>query len=433
MTNRNLLSAGGGLGQLFSGELTRRDAFRLAAGLGLSFALPGLDLRAAQSRGNGRPRSLITLWMGGGPSQLETFDPHPGKTISGETKAIDTKLPGVQVAHLLPHTAEQVHEMCVIRSMVSKEGDHERGTYLVKTGYRPDPTLIHPALGAIVAHELPAGGVEIPRYISIMNSQWPGRGGFLGDDYDAFKVLDPRQNLQNMKSRVDDDRQARRLKDLEVVERTFRNRRRMQSDGTLHQETVRRALTMMTSEQLKAFKVEDEPAEVRAAYGDSRFGAGCLIARRLIEVGVRAVEVTLEGFDTHAKNFSGHETNCKILDPAFAALINDLKERDLFESTVVLWIGEFGRTPKINPLGGRDHWPTGFSAVVGGGGFRSGLVIGETDPEGVKTEPVDPIEIHDLYATILKTLGVEYNKELTTPIGRPMALCKGKPIDRLLV
>jgi hypothetical protein len=371
--------------------------------------------------------------MGGGPSQLETFDPHPGKTISGETKAIDTKLPGVQVAHLLPHTAEQVHEMCVIRSMVSKEGDHERGTYLVKTGYRPDPTLIHPALGAIVAHELPAGGVEIPRYISIMNSQWPGRGGFLGDDYDAFKVLDPRQNLQNMKSRVDDDRQARRLKDLEVVERTFRNRRRMQSDGTLHQETVRRALTMMTSEQLKAFKVEDEPAEVRAAYGDSRFGAGCLIARRLIEVGVRAVEVTLEGFDTHAKNFSGHETNCKILDPAFAALINDLKERDLFESTVVLWIGEFGRTPKINPLGGRDHWPTGFSAVVGGGGFRSGLVIGETDPEGVKTEPVDPIEIHDLYATILKTLGVEYNKELTTPIGRPMALCKGKPIDRLLV
>ncbi len=433
MINCNSVYAGGGLGQFFSGELTRRDALRLAAGLGLSFALPGLESRAAQSRGSERPKSLITLWMGGGPSQLETFDAHAGKTISGETKAIDTKLPGVQVAHLLPHTAEQVHEMCVIRSMVSKEGDHERGTYLVKTGYRPDPTLIHPALGAIVAHELPAGGVEIPRYISIMNSQWPGRGGFLGDDYDAFKVLDPRQNLQNMKGKVDDVRQARRLKDLEVVERAFRDRRRIQSDGTLHQETVRRALTMMTSDQLKAFKVEDEPAEVRAAYGDTPFGAGCLIARRLIEVGVRAIEVTLEGFDTHAKNFSGHETNCKILDPAFAALINDLKERDLFESTVVLWIGEFGRTPKINPLGGRDHWPTGFSAVVGGGGFRSGLVIGETDPEGIKTDPIDPIEIHDLYATILKALGVEYNKELTTPIGRPMALCKGKPIDRLLV
>jgi len=265
-----------------------------------------------------------------------------------------------------------------------------------------------------------------------MNSQWPSRGGFLGDDYDAFKVLDPRQNLQNMKSKVEQDRQERRLKDLDVVERAFRNRRLFQSDGTLHQETVRRALTMMSSEQLKAFKVEEEPSEVRAAYGDTPFGAGCLIARRLVDVGVRAVEVTLEGFDTHTKNHAGHVTNTKILDPAFAALIHDLKERDLLESTVVLWIGEFGRTPKINPLGGRDHWPTGFSAVVGGGGFKSGLVIGETDPEGTKTDPSDPIEVYDLYATILKTLGIEYQKELATPIGRPMALCKGKPIDRLL-
>lgn len=429
--NRNSI-AEGHCRPLSSGELSRREALRLAAGLGLSFALPGLELRAAQSRGSDRPRTLITLWMGGGPSQLETFDPHPGKSISGETKAIDTKLPGLQVAHLLPQTAEQIHELCVIRSMVSKEGDHERGTYLVKTGYRPDPTLIHPALGAIIAHELPARGVEIPHYISIMNSQWPGRGGFLGDDYDAFKVLDPLQNLQNMKSRVDEERQTRRLKDLDVVERAFRSRRRVQSDATLHQETVRRALAMMTSEQLKAFKIEDEPSEVRAAYGQTPFGAGCLIARRLVEVGVRAIEVTLEGFDTHTKNFPGHEANCKILDPAFAALVHDLKERDLLETTVVLWIGEFGRTPKINPLGGRDHWPTGFSAVVGGGGFRSGLVIGQTDPEGIRTDPVDPIEIHDLYATILKTLGVEYNKELTTPVGRPMALCKGKPIDRLL-
>jgi hypothetical protein len=413
-------------------ELTRRDALRVATGLGLSFALPGLDLRAAQERGSQRPKSLITLWMGGGPSQLETFDPHPGTKIGGETKSIDTKMPGVQIADLLPQAAEQVHELCLIRSMVSKEGDHERATYLLKTGYRPDPTLIHPSLGAIVTHELPDAGVEIPRHVSILNSQWPARGGFLGDNYDAFKVLDPRQNLLNMKARVESDRQQRRLKDLEVVENAFRNRRRLQSDGTLHQETVRRALTMMTSEQLKAFQMEDEPAEVRAAYGDTPFGAGCLIARRLVEVGVRAIEVSLEGFDTHAKNHTGHITQTKILDPAFAALIHDLKQRDLLQSTVVLWIGEFGRTPKINPLGGRDHWPTGFSAVIGGGGFRSGLCIGETDPEGVKTEPSDPIEVHDLYATILKTLGVEYAKELTTAIGRPMALCKGKPIDRLL-
>jgi uncharacterized protein (DUF1501 family) len=424
---------GTGFPRIDGTEISRRNVLELAAGFGLSFLLPGLQGRAADTRGKERPKSLITLWMGGAPSQLETFDPHPDTKIGGETKAIATKLPGLQISHLLPNMAEQIHEMCLIRSMVSKEGDHERASYLIKTGYRPDPTLIHPSLGAIVAHELPVGGVEIPRHISILNSQWPGRGGFLGDDYDPFKVLDPKQNLQNMKAKVEQDRQTRRLKDLEVVENTFRNRRQIQSDATLHQDTVRRALTMMTSEQLKAFQYEEEPAEIRAAYGDTPFGAGCLIARRLVEVGVRSIEVNLEGFDTHANNFNGQSTQARIFDPAFAALIHDLKRRDLFDSTVMLWAGEFGRTPTINNVGGRDHWPTGFSCVVGGGGFRNGLVIGETDPEGKKTDPADPIEIYDLFATIMKTLGVEYNKEVATPIGRPMALCKGKPIDRLLV
>jgi hypothetical protein len=417
----------------FRGEgISRRDVLQLAAATGLSFLLPGLEGRAADARGQERPKSLITLWMGGAPSQLETFDPHPGTLIGGETKAINTKLPGVQISHLLPNMAEQFHEMCLIRSMVSKEGDHERASYLIKTGYRPETTLIHPSLGAIVAHELPDDRVEIPRYISILNSQWPGRGGFLGDDYDPFKVLDPKQNLQNMKAKVEPDRQTRRLKDLDVVEKTFRKGRRIQSDATLHQDTVRRALTMMTSEQLKSFQFEQEPAEIKAAYGNTPFGAGCLIARRLVEVGVRSVEVNLDGFDTHANNFSGQSTQARIFDPAFAALIGDLKQRDLLDSTVVLWIGEFGRTPTINKLAGRDHWPTGFSCVVGGGGFQKGLVIGETDPEGQKTEPSDPIEIHDLFATIMKALGVEYNKEVTTPIGRPMALCKGRPIERLI-
>lgn len=424
---------GSGLSDLRRARMGRRDVLKLAAGLGLSFALPALPSRAADLRGGERPKSLITLWMGGGPSQLETFDPHPGTKIGGQVQAIDTKVPGLQVSSLLPQTAEWVHELCVIRSMVSKEGDHERGAYLLKTGYRPDPTLIHPSLGAIVAHELPSPKLEIPSHVSIMNTQWPARGGFLGDEYDAFKLLDPSKNLQNMKAPVAAERQDRRRRSLDVVERSFRSRRALQADATLHQETVARALSMMTSDQLKAFQVEEEPEEVRAAYGGTPFGTGCLIARRLIETGVRAIEINLEGFDTHAKNHEGHVTNTKILDPALAALICDLTERDLLESTVLLWIGEFGRTPKINPLGGRDHWPTGFSCVVGGGGFHKGLVIGQTDPEGEKTAPVDPIEVHDLYATILKTLGVDYSRELTTPIGRPMALCKGQPIDRLLV
>jgi uncharacterized protein (DUF1501 family) len=234
-----------------------------------------------------------------------------------------------------------------------------------------------------------------------------------------------------MLPRVDAARQDRRLANLDVVERAF-GQRRAQVEATQHHDTIHRARQMMTSDQLRAFQIADEPAAVRAAYGDTHFGVGCLIARRLVEVGVRAVEVNLGGFDTHTNNYEGHKANAAILDPAFASLIHDLKARDLLDSTIVLCIGEFGRTPRINPLEGRDHWPGGFSCLVGGGGFRRGVVLGATDPTGERNAPDDPIEVHDLYATILHALGIEYFKELATPIGRPMALCKGKPIERLL-
>jgi hypothetical protein len=409
----------------------------MAGGLGLSFLLPALDTRAADERGPARAKSLILLWMGGGPSQLETWDPHPGTKIGGPTASIKTKIEGLEIADLFPKTAEHIHHLNVIRSMVSKEGDHERGTYLLKTGYRPDPTLIHPSLGAILAHKYEAdgeSGVDIPRFISLSPGQWPGRGGFLGDQFDGFKVFDPRDSLNNMASRVVEQRQARRIASLNVVENTFAQRRQIQTDATRHRDTVQRALKMMTSDQLKAFRdVDQEPLALRTAYGDSPFGRGCLVARRLVERGVRAVEVELNGFDTHAQNFTGHKTQADILDPAFSTLINDLHELDLLASTVVLCIGEFGRTPNINPLEGRDHWPTGFSAVVGGGGFRSGLVVGATDPTGKEKDPEDPIEVADLFATILHTLGVEHNREMQTPIGRPMKLSAGKVLDRLLV
>ncbi len=416
---------------LNASDISRRNVLRIAAGLGLTFALPPLDLRAASRRGGERPKSLMTLWLAGGPSQLETWDPHPGTSIGGEVGLVKTRLPSLEIADLYPRVAEQIDVLTVIRSLVSKEGDHERGTYLLKTGYRPDPTLIHPAIGAIVAHELPVAGVEIPRHVSIVETQWPPRGGFLGDEFDAFKILDPNQNLQNIASRAQGDRQQRRLNNLEVIEQSFRRPRPALSSDT-QQDTVKRALAMMNSEQLKAFHADDEPVAVRQAYGETAFGRGCLVARRLIETGVRAVEINLNGWDTHARNHEGHKSNAAILDPAFAALLHDLRERDLLASTVVLCIGEFGRTPHINPLGGRDHWPTGFSAVVGGGGLRGGQVIGKTDPQGEKTLPEDPLEIADLYATILHTLGVDYHKELNTPIGRPMRLCAGQPIARLL-
>lgn len=415
-----------------SGLLQRRQLLQMAAGLGLSWFLPGLDARAAEARGAERPRSLITLWMTGGPSQLETWDPHPGTVIGGPTKSIPTRQPGLEIASLFPRMAEQMDALCVIRSMVSKEGDHERGTYLLRTGYLPDTTLVHPSLGAILAHELPPAGVEIPRHISILGGQFPARGGFLGDAYDPFKIFDPGRDLRNMVAHVDKPRQTRRLQDLDVIEQSFAQRRRLQAEGTLHRQTMERALTMMSSDQLKAFKIEEETVSTRAKYGDTPFGRGCLVARRLVEVGVSAIEVNLAGFDSHANNFEAHTTNAAILDPAFAALMADLRERHLLDSTVVLCIGEFGRTPRINPLDGRDHHPNGFSAVVGGGGLRGGQCIGATDPSGTKKAPTDPVEVKDLYATILKTLGVSYNKEVLTPIGRPMKFSAGKPIERLL-
>ena len=413
-------------------EIHRRDVLRLAAAWGLSFALPPLDLRAAQKRGTERVKSLIILWMGGGPSQLETWDPHPGTKIGGEVKAIPTRVKGLEIADLYPQMAEQLQDLNVVRSLVTKEGDHERGTYMVKTGYRPDPTLRHPTLGAILETELPLAGVEIPRHIALGDSQWPGWGGFLGAEHDAFKVYNPGYDLHNMQSFRSKESQTRRLANLNVLEQAFQSGRQAQAKKTLHSDAIKRALQMMSSEQLRAFKIQDESQATRTAYGDTQFGRGCLVARRLVEEGVRSVEVTLNGWDSHARNLESHRSNAAILDPAFAALMHDLRQRDLLQSTVVLCIGEFGRTPQINPLEGRDHWPTGFSCVIGGGGLRSGLVIGQTDLEHAKTEPADPIQVPDLYATLLKLFGIEYNKEVIAPIGRPMAYSSGKPIARLL-
>jgi hypothetical protein len=405
---------------------------RRAAALGLSFALPALAPREARARGTDRPTSLVLVWLAGGPSQLETWDPHPGTHIGGETKAIDTTLPGVQIAEWYPRVAEQLHHLNVIRSLVSKEGDHERGTYLVKTGYRPDPTLVHPSIGAVLTHEFPNPQTQIPLHLSLNPSPWPGRGGFLGDQYDAFKVFEPGAGLQNIKSRVASPRQQRRVQGLDLVERAFGARRGQAVDATLHRQTVQRAVEMMDSSQLAAFEIDREPEQVRQRYGDTRFGHGCLVARRLLEEGVRAIEVTLDGFDSHVNNFETHKARAEALDPALAALVSDLVERDLYDSTLLVCLGEFGRTPSINPLGGRDHWPSGFSCLVGGGGLRRGVVLGETDPTGQKIEPAYPIEVPDLYATLYEAFGVDFTREYQTPIGRPMAICPGQPIEALL-
>jgi Protein of unknown function (DUF1501) len=415
-----------------SESLSRRDLLRTAGALGLSFLLPPLEARAANERGVRRKKSLVTIWLEGGPSQLETWDPHPGAKIGGPTKGISTSIPGVQIADTFPTLAAELSSLSVIRSLVSKEGDHERGSYFLKTGYRPDPTLRHPSLGAILVNQIPDASLVIPQHIAIGNSQWPPRGGFLGDQLDAFRVYDPGRDVPNLNAPVEAARQTRRVSNLEVVSKAFERHRQQQVEKTLHQHMIERALEMMSSDQLRAFQIEGETHKLRDAYGDTTFGRGCLVARRLVEAGIRAVEITLSGFDTHANNFNGHRENARILDPALATLLRDLRERDLLQSTVVLVIGEFGRSPAINPLDGRDHWPSGFSCLVGGGGLKSGLAIGSTDPQGREKMPHEPVEVADLFATIFKTFGVDFAHEVITPIGRPMAFSSGKPISRLL-
>ena len=411
---------------------TRRRFLEIASGLGVSLMLPGMESRAAEQRGPKRASSFITLWLAGGPSQLETWDPHPGTKIGGPTKAIKTSLPGLQIAEHYPRVAEQMQSLSVVRSLVSKEGDHERATAYVKTGYRPDPTTKYPALGAVIAHERPVKGLEIPQYVSLGAGEWPGRGGYLGDQYDAFRIFNPGNGIRNMRAAVSGKRQKKRLDSLAVVSQAFSQGRQWQVKRSLHENTIERALKMMSSKQLSAFEIDEEPESTKRRYGDSQFGRGCLVARRLVEVGVRSIEVTLNGFDSHANNFEAQANRARDLDPAFAALIQDLKERDLFDSTIVLCIGEFGRTPQINPLDGRDHWPTGFPAVIGGGGIQAGRIIGKTDPTGEKTDPENPLTVPDLYATILHQLNIDPDKEMMTPIGRPLALCDGTPIKELI-
>lgn len=429
---------------MFNESLKRRQLLQSMAAMGLSLSLPALPPAQAKLRREERPKSLITLWMNGGMSQLETWDPHPQPGVSADDQAqsIATTVPDLQISEFLPQMAEQMDQVTLIRSMTSPEGDHARGAAFVKTGYRLEPTLIYPSLGAVLASQLPDDTVEIPQHVALGTDQFFPRGGYLGNQWDAFRVFNPGRSLTNLRAGVSDDRLQMRKAGLDKLAERFQRGRPTAERSTLHQDTVERALRMMSSEQLKAFELDDVSAAVRSAYGDSRFGRGCLIARRLVEVGVRAVEVSLNGFDTHVNNYDGQKTQADQLDPAMSTLLQELADRDLLDSTIVLCITEFGRTPTVNPAGGRDHWPHYFSCVVAGGGFRSGLVMGQTpavpkkQPTGdggrQKPTPVDPVTVPQLYATILHAMGLRWDEEKVTPIGRPIRLADAAPLPQLL-
>lgn len=413
-------------------SLNRRH-FLAAGASSFAWLTPlGTALARVSEQKRAPAKSVIVLWMGGGPSQLETFDPKPGTNIAAGTKAISTAAKGVQLAEGLERLAEQMNHVALVRSLWSPEGDHERGTSIVKTGVRPDPTTAYPSLGAVICHALPDKTVDIPRHVSIMPTEWPARGGALGAEYDAFKVFDPKDKVPDVTPHVPQARFDQRLEDLKVVEDAFAKGRGRRVDATGHRDTMARARKMMSSEQLKAFDVSLEPASVQKEYGDTPFGRGCLAARRLTEVGVRCVEVTLGGWDSHANN---HQVTTRLkgeLDPAFAALIRDLKQRGTLKDTVVLCVGEFGRTPQLNALAGRDHWPHNFAAAIAGGGVKGGTVVGESDPNGGKLPEDKRQPIANLNATVLKALGIDWEHTLRSPIGRTFPRSEGKPIDAIL-
>ncbi|MCA8991320.1 MAG: DUF1501 domain-containing protein [Planctomycetaceae bacterium] len=404
------------------GGLSRRSLLKslsfgaLATGV-LSFR-DALTLQAEELRRQGR--SLIVLWMQGGPSQFETFDPKPKHENGGETKTIQTAIPGVQIAEGWEKMAGVMNEVALIRSMTNKEGNHQRATYQMHTGYVPSGSVKHPGFGSAVAHQIADPENDLPAVVSIGPTQG---AGFLGVDFEPFVVNNPGQLPSNVGAPVADTRMNRRLGLLGQLEGEFRERG-AEVGVENHRQLYDKASKLVLSPETKAFDFKDEPAEVQARYGDSQFGRGCLLARRLVEHGVSYIEVRSNGWDTHQDNFDTIKRNASQVDPAGAALIADLKERGLLEKTVVLWTGEFGRTPRVNPRGGRDHYPRVFNSWIAGGGIKGGQVIGASTADGTAVDHT-PVTVPDLLSSICKAMQVDPTHENISPLGRPMKIVDG--------
>jgi Protein of unknown function (DUF1501) len=392
-----------------------------------------LEANAQQLKSN--QKRCILLWMSGGPSHMDTWDLKPdSEKNGGPFKPIETSAPGVMISEHLPNVAKQMKHLNIIRSLDSKEGNHDRGTYMMHTGYQPNPTVVHPSFGSYCSVELGERleNFDLPHFISI-NSPSLG-AGFLGMSHSPFMVQNPNAPIANLKppAGVDDYRQERRLTMLSHVEKNFLSQKRGQA-ATDHRAVYAKTVRMMNSQYTKALQIDKEPAAVRDRYGRGSFGSGCLMARKLVEAGVTFVEVALGGWDTHANAFETLSTRLlPELDKGMGSLVADLDERGLLKDTMIVWMGEFGRTPRINQNAGRDHWPRSWSVVMGGGGLKGGQAIGATDKDGV--DVIDkPVGVMDLIATMTKGMGIPLATQYTTPLGRPMKIVDGgKPIAEMI-
>jgi Protein of unknown function (DUF1501) len=423
-------------------ELTRRqfvsNAARAYLGVHL-FPMLGSSLASAAppvaGAKSGTAKNVIYLYMSGGMSHVDTFDPKPkNKAVMGKTEAIPTKVDGLMLGNYLPKTAGVMEHVCVINSMNSTQGAHEQGTYTMHTSYDLRGTIKHPGLGAWVVK---LGGrihPELPGFVAINSSPENVGGGFFGAKYSAALIGSPDDGLQDSKraDSVSAEDFDRRLSLADRMNSEFHNRY-PNADVKAYEELYREAITLMKSKDIKAFDLSEESAATRALYGSGRFAQGCLLARRLVENGVRFVEVQLGGWDTHVDNFTGVAGRCKEFDQAYAALITDLAKSGKLKDTLVVVATEFGRSPEIQTehKDGRDHHPQAFSCLLAGGGIKGGVKHGLTDASASKVKE-GLVSVQDFNATIAMALNLPYDTIIMSPTKRPFKIAdKGVPVTSL--
>jgi uncharacterized protein (DUF1501 family) len=389
----------------------------------------GQTIRANAATLQKNAKAAIMLWMGGGPSTMDIWDLKPGASTGGPFRPIRTS-GDVEISEHMPMTAQVMHHLAIIRSMSTREADHNRGNYYMHTGYVPNPNIEHPSYGSVISHELidQRPELEIPPFVAVGGgSVGPG---FLGMAWAPFTVSSNGQ-IRNLQMGIDDTRLVQRMATLDLIEKGFiaQNRGSAAED---HQKVLKKTLNLMTSKQMDAFKVNQEPREVLERYGENGFGRGCLMARRLVETGVPFVEVDLGGWDNHQGIFPTLENDkLPTLDRAMSALVEDLEYRGRLQDTAIIWMGEFSRTPRINGNAGRDHWARSWSVVVGGAGMKGGIAVGATNEDGTRVE-TEPYTSQDVMASVCKALGISLETTFTSRSGRPMKIANsGKVIKEL--
>lgn len=433
----------------------------LTLGAGVGGAAMWPTHLAAKMAAQGSSRRLILLWMPGGPSQMDTWDLKPGHSNGGPFQEISTAVPGMKFSEHLPQLAKLAKHLAIVRSMRTQEGDHSRGTFLIRTGKRPGQPFRYPAIPAAIAKELSPPQAATPGYVSILPNSFINppafSAGFLGTAREPLTVagnsaFDPQEapaasseNDEPVELKVDNllppsdlepQRIQRRKEFWSLLQESYGAARRGGAPAT-HDTIYRRAMQLAESDLIDAFDLSQEPDDVRRRYGSDAFGQGCLMARRLVERGVPVVEVSLSdglgglSWDTHADNFTAVKGLSERLDRSWSQLMIDLESSGLLQDTTIVWMGEFGRTPVINPNGGRDHFPNAWSCVLAGGGVAGGAIVGKTSDDGM--EVVDrPVSAPDLLATICRAVGVDPETENMTEDRRPIKIAEGSPLTDLL-